>query len=303
MDEAISWTIRLRHADAGGWQQFTSWLEADRAHLDAYEELAALDADLDGLPPTAAAAAEEEPEPVPVGWGRRALIGGGAAATLAAAAAWFTLAAPGAVYSVETAPGERRIVALEGGTRIDLNGASRLVLDRDDARFARLERGEALFAVVHRPGDPFRVEAGGAVIRNVGTVFNVLHEGAAVAVEVAEGAITFSADGKQVGAEAGQTVRSEAGRVTTGSRAPATVGGWRDGQLSYSSASFAEIARDLSRSSGLGVRAAPEVASRKFSGVIVVEPDRELMRRRISALLEVDVRLADEGWILAPPDR
>ena len=302
MDEAIRWTVRLREADAGAWEEFTGWLEADPEHLLAYEEVASLDAALGEIEPQrapAAVIAEARPRPL---LKRRALLGG-AAAAMAAAAAWFTLLSPAATYAVGTGPGERQSIALEGGTRIDLNGDSRIVLDRGDSRFARLERGEALFTVAHQPGNPFRVEAGEAVIRNIGTVFNVTNEGGSVAVEVAEGGILFASQGEEVRVGAGGTVRSAPGRIETGKRDAATIGGWRQGQLSYSSATLADIARDLSRSSGHAVSASPEVAQQRFSGVIVVDKDPERMRRRVSALLDVDVRLAGKGWILAPPDR
>lgn len=302
MEEAIGWTIRLRRAGPDAWEEFTLWLEADPEHLPAYEEVALFDARLGTL-----LAGEREPRAeLPArsrGIGRRVLLAVGAAAALAASVGYVMLQAPPELYGIETAPGERRAIALDGGTRIDLNGGSRILLDRERPRFARLERGEALFSVVHRPSDPFRVEAGDVVIRNVGTVFNVLNQDHSIEAEVAEGAILFSADGEDLNLTAGQTAQEREGRVETGRRDPATVGGWRDGQLSYSSASFAEIARDLARNSGIAVRARPEVAERRFSGVIRLDPDRERLRRRLSALLEVDVRLAGEGWILAPSDR
>lgn len=306
MEEAIGWTIRLREARAGEWEEFAGWLEADPEHLRAYEEVALADADAAALLPL-----RPRPAPDPQPWethrapvGRRLVIGGAAAAAaIAATFGYVSLVAPRDVYAIETGPGQRRTVALDGGTNIELNGATRILLDRKDARFARLERGEAWFEVVHQADDPFRVEAGPAVVRNVGTKFNVLHEGETIAVEVAEGAVLFSSDGEEVGLSAGATAQREPGRVTTGRREAAAIGGWRGGQLNYASASYAQIARDLSRSSGVDVRASPEVATRRFSGVIAVDPDREVMRRRLAALLEVDVRLAGQGWILAPPGR
>lgn len=302
MDQAIGWTIRLRHAEAGHWQDFVQWLEADAAHRAAYLEVASLDLRVAELfeqnrSPDAAPARQRAPVV-----GRRALLAVGASAA-AAAVAYFMLPGPSTLYAVETEPGERRAINLARGTRIDLNGASRILLDREDARFARLERGEALFTVFHEPSNPFQVEAGDAVIRNVGTVFNVLSDRETLVVEVSEGAVLFTADGEAVGLRAGETIRKEGNRIIAGRREPATIGGWRQGRLSYSSASYSEVARDLSRNSGLAVRAAPEVAGRRFSGVILLDGDREQLRRRISALLDVDVRLAGEGWILAPPDR
>lgn len=304
MEQAIGWAIRLHRADLRDWEDFTDWLEADPAHLAAYEEVGL--ADLRAAEQLGRHRSAPTPAPLrraarPVG--RRMLLAGGAAAALAASVGYFMLAGPQPLQAIETAPGERRTISLAGATSITLNGGSKILLDRGNVRFARLERGEALFSVVHEPSNPFRVEAGDVLIRNVGTVFNVLNQGDTIEAEVAQGAILFSADGEDLSLSAGDTAKAEAGAVETGRRDPTTVGGWRDGQLSYSSASFAQIARDLTRNSGIAVRARPEVAERRFSGVILLDPNRDRLRRRVSALLEVDVRLAGEGWILAPSDR
>jgi hypothetical protein len=37
--------------------------------------------------------------------------------------------------------------------------------------------------------------------------------------------------------------------------------------------------------------------------VILLDGDREALRRRVSLLLGVNVQLAGEGWVLAPADR
>ena len=89
MDEAIRWTVRLREADAGAWEEFTGWLEADPEHLLAYEEVASLDAGLEELEPQRAQSAEVVRFQARPLLKRRALLGG-AAAAMAAAAAWLT---------------------------------------------------------------------------------------------------------------------------------------------------------------------------------------------------------------------
>ena len=47
--EAIDWLVRLGEADAGEWEAFTLWLEADPAHAARYEALAAADRDWGAL--------------------------------------------------------------------------------------------------------------------------------------------------------------------------------------------------------------------------------------------------------------
>ena len=51
LQEAIDWTIRLREASPEEWRAFTAWLEADPAHLAAYDEVSQADATLGQLPP------------------------------------------------------------------------------------------------------------------------------------------------------------------------------------------------------------------------------------------------------------
>ncbi len=300
MKEATAWTLRLRHAGAGDWEEFTGWLEADPRHWPAYREVARADLRIGAL-------LEQVPERTAANdgakWGRRGFIAAAAAAAAAAAIFYVSLPPAPTLYAIETGPGERRSIELAESTRIDLNGRSRIILDKENARFARLERGEALFRVRHLPDNPFRVEASDAQIRNVGTVFNVLNEGDTLIVEVAEGAVLFSADGDQLSLVAGKMLARQAGRTTTGSRLPATIGTWRRGELVYSSASYASIARDLARNTGIDVQASPGLGGRRFSGVILLDGDREALRRRVSLLLGVNVQLAGEGWVLAPADR
>ena len=76
------------------------------------------------------------------------------------------------------------------------------------------------------------------------------------------------------------------------------VGSWRNSRLSYSNTPFARIAADLSRTTGVPIEASPEVASRRFSGVIIVERDRERLLRRVAALLDVNVRRSGDAWLL-----
>jgi len=299
-EQAIGWVIRLRDADADAWEAFTRWLEADPAHGAAYEEAALADAALDTMPAAPRPIALSV-EPVRrASTGRRAVIGWGMAAALVAAIGIGTFPRGASTYEVATAAGERRQVALADGSRLDLNGATRLVLDRDDPRFARVEQGEVLFTVVHDSSRPFRVETGAAHIQDLGTVFNVeRNPDGSIEVQVAEGAVRFSEGRERVELRPGMGLRKEAGRrAIVGSRSAEAIGGWRDGRLSYSNATISEVAEDLARNMGLEVTADASVAGRRFSGVILLDRDAERVRRRVGALLEVEARRSGSGWLL-----
>jgi transmembrane sensor len=304
MKAAIGWVIRLRHAGVRDWEEFAAWLEADPRHLEAYEGVAAADERLDALPP-------REVRPVEVAAdaafaagpaSRRRVLGWALAASVAGLAGYASLNTAKDHYTVETVPGERRVVALADGSRIELNGDTRITLKRETPRYARLERGEALFNVVHDKASPFRVEAGEADIEDLGTVFNVTRSGEAVAVEVAEGEVAVAAGGQRAHLTPGMSARTDGERLTRGRRDPASVGDWKRGLLSYSSASYEQIAQDLLRNAGLSVKVDPELRGRRFSGVIILGADKTALMARVSALLTVEARQAGEGWLLAPAE-
>jgi transmembrane sensor len=305
MTVAIGWVIRLRHADAREWEEFAAWLEADPRHLQAYEEVAAADEGLDALPPRevraaeVAAEADVRAEPVP----RRKVLGWAIAASVVGLAGYASLDTATDHYAVETIAGERRVVALADGSRIELNGDTKVALDRRTPRYARLERGEALFTVVHDASSPFRVEAGDADIEDLGTVFNVTRAGEVVGVEVAEGEVAVASGGQRAHLTPGMGVRAEGKRLTPSRRDPASVGDWKRGLLSYSSASYEQIAQDLFRNAGLGVQVDPELRERRFSGVIILGPDKSVLMARVAALLTVKARPAGEGWLLVPAEQ
>jgi transmembrane sensor len=295
-DEALGWIIRLREADAAGWDEFTQWLEADRAHLDAYEKLASFDASFDNLskptPPLRAA------QPPSRQTSRRGVIGWALAAALVATLGYSNLHQVNDRYEIVTGPGKKRSLALSDGSKIHLNGASLIELDRSDLRFARLKYGEALFEITHDPSSTFRVEVAGGVVRDLGTIFNIVHDRELFKVEVAEGAASYDSAGQQVNLAQGETLRKEGKRLISGRKAASEIGVWSKGHLSYSSASVTEIAADLSRSTGVPVRASPEVGRNTFSGVIMLDTDSAALIRRAASLLGVDARPDQEGWLL-----
>jgi transmembrane sensor len=304
-EAAIAWVVRLRDAGAQDWEAFTAWLEADPAHQAAYDEAALADLDAEELAPA--------PRPVQPAWtpavepaarpNRRRFLGWGAGAMAAAVAgliAYSTIPAGTDLYAVATRPGEHRRIDLADGSHIDLNGATRIRLDRNNTRFASLEQGEALFTIVHDPDHSFEVEAGGARMRDLGTTFNVVAERGAVEVGVSEGRVLFDPQGAAVNLSPGMSLsRAAAGaRPVVTNVEPDAIGGWRAGRLSYRSATVGQVANDLSRNLGVSVRATPAVARQSFTGVIMLDPDKAAAVRRAASLLGVSAGRAGDGWVL-----
>jgi transmembrane sensor len=78
---------------------------------------------------------------------------------------------------------------------ITLNTSSQIEVKYSDAhRFIRLVRGEALFDVAHDAQRPFDVDTGKAVVRAVGTRFNVDRRDHRTTVSVVEGKVQVMAD-------------------------------------------------------------------------------------------------------------
>ncbi|WP_336964400.1 FecR family protein [Sphingobium aquiterrae] len=307
-EAALAWVIRVRDPDFADWEAFTRWLEGDPAHARAYDRLAAIDADLPAALPHASPA--RHPAPVipandqdapPRRW--RWVAGGGIAAVAAALVAFVAIprADP---YSVATAPGQTREIALADGTKIVLNGGTTVRLDHARPRLAALEKGEALFTVTHDPRDPFRVQVGDAVFEDVGTVFNISHAGGMTRIGVSEGAVVYNPQAEAIALPAGRglTARDADGTVQLAAVAPDAVGSWRTGRLTYNNAPMDEIAADIARSLGVPVRAAPGVATMHFTGTILIDRDAGHFFARAAPLLGVSARRRDGAWMLEPQD-
>lgn len=306
VDQAISWHLRVQAADARAedWAAFTDWLESDPANAEAYDRIAFADAELGGLAPNAPEAQTVfgVAEAAAKGWRLWRLAPFAfAAALLLTMLSWSQPSDP-AFRFYATAPGKTRTVALGGGTRVELNGDTRIAVDTATARFARLERGEATFVVRHDAARPFVVEADGHRVVDVGTVFNVALSGTELNVGVAQGSVLFDPQAAKVALAAGRTLRLDkrSRTIELGRQAPATIGGWREGRLVYSDAPAGRVAADVARAIGKPVAVDGRLRSLRFTGVIVVDDEESAVMRRVAALLDVRARHTGEGWSLSP---
>lgn len=298
-DAAIAWLLRLRNGSSEAWVEFTAWLEADPRHRIAYEEVEQMDLVLDKLTMPKPQATQRDYEVWSAnGLTRRALVGWGTAAAIAASVAAVATWPRQRLYEVQTAAGERRTVKLADGSRIELNGATRLLLDRRTARLAMIAEGEAYFRIARDAAHPFTLDAGNAQVRVLGTAFNLIRSGGEVDVAVSEGAISLDLPGRSTTLKTGMSARSADGVVTVSKTSIEEIGSWRERRLVYSSASYTRIAADLSRNSGVKLRAAGDVADRRFSGVIMVPRDSRELVQRVPPLLGVEARRSGEEWVL-----
>ena len=299
--EAIAWHLRLRDGSDDDWVTFTAWLEGDPARSDAYDAVALADAELivDAFP---ARAANDDGALVRRRWATGVVAS--AALLLVALLAIPRGEQPSGRYEIATAAGERRSVAIGDGSSAELNGATRLILDRADSRFAELASGEAMFTVRHDPAHPFVVLAGDHRVEDAGTRFNLVRDRDTLAVEVIEGAVIYDPQGAAMPLSAGQTLRGHAGgRPETGSREPGAMAGWRQGRLSYTAAPLERVTRDLSRSLGVEVAIDPSIATMPFTGSIRVEGDAAASLRSLAGSVGLEARRTGNTWRIEPHAR
>ena len=299
IDEAIAWHLRQSTMDEQGWLDLTDWLGAAPEHATAFDRVSCLDRKVVEL------LAQDRAEPVLVAprFPQRRLwaIGGGMIAAAASVALVVGVQPRGASpYSIATAPGERQQVALADGTKIELNGGTRIELDRNNPREVKIAQGEAMFNV-HHSSVPFRVHAGDLSIEDVGTVFNVARSAKRLDVQVAEGAVRFDPNGAAVLVKQGGalSVRTDTDEVLLSKVDADGVGGWRTGRLSFHGESVSSMLESITRQTGTKLSADAELSARPFTGMITLSGDAKRDVPHVAALIGASWRHDGEGWALS----
>ncbi|MDP1969743.1 MAG: FecR family protein, partial [Methylobacter sp.] len=196
---AVFWVTRLHSGDCTDQERhdFEVWLAQSEAHRIAHQDVAAFWEGLSRIEPLAApqlAAARAYLRKTRQS--RRALTKKRLAGILSlilitgfSPFGWTWLSTD--IY--RTAKGESTSIELSDGSRIDLNTDTELSVQYTwTARSVKLERGEALFSVVHNPEKPFEVSAAGGRIQDIGTRFNIYRQADRVSVTVLEGEVSVA---------------------------------------------------------------------------------------------------------------
>lgn len=310
-DDAALWVIRTREPDFAGWMELQSWLEADSRHLAAYEAVLAGDEWLDQVVADSRGgvmfADTPAPKAAPAPAKRRLAlfaIPGAIAAALVGVVTWTVLPTQPAATQFVTEPGEHRSLALADGSRVEINGASRLSYNAQEPRMISLESGEAVFRVRHDAAHPFVVKAGDVRLIDAGTEFNVVHEDGRLEVAVAEGAVIYDAGRAPVRLDPGDWLRraGPGAKIETGTTSPGSVGSWRKGLLQYDDVALSVIARDLTRTVGSTVHISRSVEDLRYTGTLAVDGPADDVLSRIGPLLGVTFRKDGDGWEMMPRD-
>ena len=312
-DEAVAWLVRVQSdaATAEDWSALTDWLEGSEDRLAAFEDAELIVADLESrkaeiaeaLAPAAPNVVAFRPKRAPA---RGVWIGGAIAASLAVLVGGPALwkSAQGDLVTYETKPGETRRVDLADGTRITLDGGSRLSV-RLGWRERRVEMGlaQASFDVAKDPSRPFVIGVGDERVRVVGTEFNIRHDARSVRVSVRRGIVEVAQRDGKGGPPARLTVGQELRHVqgASGSQLrrvePDAAFAWSRGQLVADGETLGDIVSDLNRRFPTPIRIAPRAALKRFSGVIALD-DQEAAVRVLAASAALTVDRADGEIVL-----
>lgn len=308
VDQAIGWHLRQAGLSSAEWHDFIAWLEADAAHAAAYDRVAMDDALLAELPRPAGPVTGVERVRFASARLRRwgwAVGGTAIAAGVAALLMPLAMAPDNALYTIHTAPGEKRAVVLADGTRIEMNGGTTLHLDRNDLRVATLDSGQAVFAVHHDGGKAFVLRSGGLSVQDVGTVFDVSRSGARLDVAVAEGAVSFQPGREAILLKAGNSLvaHEDVGQVALSKVAVDTVGGWRTGRLTFDATPLGDVAQAIRRANGADLRFDPGLSVRTFTGMLQLTGDAAKDIPHIAALVGAGWRRDGERWVISPGNK
>jgi transmembrane sensor len=248
-DQAVQWFVLLRDDDATAEDRsaFANWLAADPAHEAAWRSVERMWGGLDALAPDAARLRRKP---------RRAgrLKGIAAAAVLLAVLgiAW-QMTPIGMLADYRTAVGERRVIALQDGSQVELGAASALdVAFSAGERRVKLLAGEAFFTVTKDAARPFVVAAENGEVKVLGTAFDVkIADG--VTVAVTRNAVRVSAragttSSAPIVVTQGQTVRYDADGISAVSAADLdSIQAWRQGQLVFRNVPLDAVLAELQR--------------------------------------------------------
>ncbi len=173
-----------------------------------------------------------------------------------------------------TTPGQRETVTLRDGSQFTLAPGSRLRVATDFGVRTRQVHltGEAFFTVVHNERVPFTVEAGNAVMTDIGTAFDVRAYDAdrVVQVAVTDGRVSLRSahmTGALLAAgDLGLVLPTGATSITHGADV-AGLTAWRDGRLVFRNTPLDQALTELSRWYGIAILA-PAVGARRITATV-----------------------------------
>ncbi len=314
-EEAAAWAWRMDSStvSAADRQAYEAWLRQDPRHARASKELTSVWQSLDVL----AEAKHNEKIATFTEASRHSRAarwrwGMAAAAVLAAVAVGIGWLQHGSELQVlATAVGQRRNVVLADGSVVALNTNTILETNlRPRSREIFLRKGEAHFQVAHDASRPFLVHAGDAVVRAVGTEFEVrVLPDQHVAVVVNEGrvevrpAITPAAQAPARALAAGQrmsTANQDYAITTVSAEQLSSELAWREGAIIFDGQRLADAIVEVERYTDVRIIVSdPATAALRVGGRFRTGDVQEFFDA-LQAALPVSIRRTPAGIYVEP---
>lgn len=302
VDQAIQWMIKLRFnvADDASTAAFERWLHTSAEHQQVWQRVATMNDEFSHLPAQV---------------GRHALHGarrrisrreGLKLLGLVAGAAgltWFGrdyTPLPALMADYRTATGERRWVALNDGSRIQLNSASAFdAVLTQERRLVQLRQGEILVNPV-ADNRPFWVQTRDGYLRALGTRFLVREETQGTMLAVQQGTVAVFADNHAAGARQVINPGEQVLFDRSGIRSLASNGldpwAWSDGVISARDMRLDAFLAELGRYRNGLLRCSEAVAGSRVSGTYQLDDTDEVLGL-VAHSLKLDVTYRSRYWV------
>jgi len=237
-------------------RQLDEWLGQTPAHLVAYLRLEAALSRADRLAALRRPLSTRLVQFARKGWwpGLGRVAAGLAVAGLIGFAISQTSSAP-RDRSYSTAVGERKIITLADGSRIELNTDTVLRLSTGEQRKVWLDKGEAFFQIHHDVVHPFSVVAGDHRVVDLGTRFVIRKYESRIEVSLVEGSARVDTLNPWRSTQSalltpGDVVVATANTMSLMKRPAASLVdelGWRHGLLIFHDTTLAEAVAEFNR--------------------------------------------------------
>ncbi len=296
-EEASLWAARIDGSGLGDRDraELAAWLAADPEHRRILASFCVLSAQLE---------AQLGPADGPMaGARRRWRVAVGALVAVAAAVVLVAVLA-GRPRELATKTAERQTIALDDGTRVELNAKTSLAVGfRRDERRVKLAHGEAWFSVSKDPARPFVVETPAGVVRVTGTEFDVRAASNEKAeVTVLAGIVHVRASGAAATDEAvtpGRQAVIRSGQVAVrplpqGAAQDAVA--WRQGQIVFDDTPLADAIERFAAYHARTITVDPAVAELRLGGRFSLN-DLDGMLESVESVLPVQVLRESGGEV------
>lgn len=199
-------------------------------------------------------------------------------------------------------PGENKNVTLPDGSKVILNGNSRLAYREDfkENRELSLE-GEAFFDVVKNSAFPFKVRVNNTITEVLGTSFNVNEFQKKITVTLITGKIAFYNEGKEkekVIMTKGDQVVYEKGKISVDKTNDLNVLAWKEKRIIFDDVKLSAVVATLENYFKIKIDVAnPTLLNCNYTGTFE-NPELEKIINIVEATLDAKVEKKGQTYLL-----